>query len=77
MTMTNEHTLTLKEAANFLHMAPATLREKAASGTIPAAKPGKRWVFLESELVAFLKAGYPNSGKASLSGSDTEVSLWD
>jgi len=63
------------EAARFLHMSPATLREKAVSGAIPAAKPGKRWVFLKSELVAFLKAGYPNSGKALQSGSDTEVSL--
>jgi hypothetical protein len=43
-------TLSLNEAAKFLHMSPAVLRKKACAGFIKGAKPGKRWVFLECDL---------------------------
>ena len=49
-------TLGLASAAAFLHMSPNTLRKRAATGRVPAYKPGKSWVFLLDELVSHLKA---------------------
>lgn len=55
----NEYqTLDLYEAANFLKMHWQTLRGKAASGEIPAAKPAKQWVFLVEDLVSYLRSQY-------------------
>ncbi len=36
-------TLDLNEAAEFLHMSPAVVRQKAEAGIILGAKPGKCW----------------------------------
>ena len=48
-------TLGLQQAADFLGLHPSTLQERARAGKIPgAAKPGKRWVFVEDGLVAYL-----------------------
>ena len=60
-------TLDLPEAAHFLRLSPATLRQKAKLGLIPGAKPGKRWVFLESELAQYLRSLYALPGQAPLS----------
>lgn len=54
-------TLLLHEAAALLHMSPAVLRQKAHQGRIKAAKPGKAWVFLEDDLVAYLGSLYSQS----------------
>jgi excisionase family DNA binding protein len=70
-----EQTLRLEDAANFLHMSPATLRRKAKNKEINASKPGKRWVFLVTELVAYLKQDYSGVGKASLSDCNKENAL--
>ena len=48
-------TLDLREAAQFLHLHPSTVQERAKRGLIPgAAKPGKRWVFLEEGLREYI-----------------------
>lgn len=66
--MANEYqTLDLKEAAQFLRMSPAVLRQKAKLGIIPGAKPGKRWVFLAAELACYLRSLYITPGQAPLS----------
>ena len=52
-------TMDLIEAATFLGLHPNTLQARAKAGEIPGAKPGKRWVFLEEDLVAFLRSQYP------------------
>ena len=57
-------TLTLKEAAAFLKMHPEALRRKAKTGKIPGAKPGKSWVFLEEDLVEYLRSLYANKRQA-------------
>ena len=49
-------TLNLKQAADFLHMSPSTLGYKARIGEIKAAKPGRRWVFIESDLISYLRS---------------------
>lgn len=58
----DHHTLVLnlKQAAEFLHLHPVTLQRKALRGEVPAAKLGKRWIFLEIDLIAFLRAQYPS-----------------
>jgi len=66
--MTDEcaYTLNLEQAARFLHLSPGTLRERAACGEVPAAKPGRRWVFLRDDLVAYLRGQYVSRGQAPL-----------
>ena len=51
-------TLNLEQAAAFLHMHPYTLQQKIHAGEIPAAKPGKRWVLVDDDLVAYLRGQY-------------------
>ena len=54
-----ERTLALNEAAAFLRMHPEEVRTRAKRGLIPGAKPGRSWVFLESDLAEFLRSLYP------------------
>jgi excisionase family DNA binding protein len=49
-------TIGLEDAARFLHMAPSTLRKRAAAGKLSAYKPGKTWVFMQDELLHYLKS---------------------
>ena len=51
-------TLNLEQAAAFLHMHPYTLMQKVNAREIPAAKPGKRWVFIEDDLADYLRGQY-------------------
>ena len=69
-------TYDLDEAARFLRMSPAVLRLHARQGRLRAAKPGKRWVFLEDDLAAYLHRLYAAGRQAPLSGSNQEKSLW-
>jgi len=70
----NEYqTFDLYEAADFLKMHWQTLREKAVSGEIPAAKPAKQWVFLVEDLVSYLRSQYsqPRLGLQVHNGGDS------
>ena len=49
-------TLDLSEASDFLKVHPSTLLEKTRTGAIPGRKVGRAWVYLEDELVAYLRA---------------------
>ncbi len=51
-------TLDLNEAARFLHIHPVTLLKKARSGEVPAAKPGKCWIFLDVDLEQYIRSQY-------------------
>lgn len=51
-------TLNLKEAAELLNMSPRTLQAKAHAGEIPGAKPGKKWVFIDEDLHAYIRSKY-------------------
>ena len=51
-------TLDLQEAAAFLRMNPETLRQKTKAGIIPGAKPGKSWVYVEEDLIDFIRSQY-------------------
>jgi len=52
------NTLNLKQAAELLHMGESTVRERASAGDIPAAKPGKEWVFVDVDLIEWLRSQY-------------------
>jgi hypothetical protein len=69
-------TLDLQQAAEFLRMSPAVLRQKARQRAIKAAKPGKCWVFLEQDLVSYLDRLYSGGRQAPHSGSNQEKSEW-
>ena len=51
-------TLDLHEAAALLKLHPDTLQRRAKAGEIPGAKPGKAWVFLDEDLIAWLRGQY-------------------
>jgi excisionase family DNA binding protein len=51
-------TLTLDQAATLLKLHPQTLLQLARSGNIPAAKPGKCWVFIQQDLIEWLRSKY-------------------
>lgn len=59
------NTLTLPEAAAFLKIHPVTLLVKAKAGEIPGAKIGKRWVFVEIDLIEHIRSQY---GRRALQG---------
>lgn len=66
------NTLNLQQAADFLNIHPVTLAEKARSGDIPGAKIGKSWVFIDIDLVDYIRAQYK---QRALQGSVKET-LW-
>ena len=70
-------TLTLKEAAELLKMHPQSLRTKVINGSIPGAKVGKSWVFLEEDLVQDIRSRYIKSGRASVSKGDNQCFIDD
>ena len=51
-------TLDLLEAAKLLKLHPQTLLQRARASEIPAAKPGKCWVFIEEDLIDWIRSQY-------------------
>ncbi|MCC6716330.1 MAG: helix-turn-helix domain-containing protein [Acetobacteraceae bacterium] len=51
-------TMTLGEAAAFLHMHPEEVRQRAKRGHLPGAKAGRCWVFIDEDLIAWLRGRY-------------------
>lgn len=43
----------------FLRLNPDTLQQRAKAGLIPGAKIGREWVFLEVDLIAYIREQYP------------------
>ena len=60
-------TMNINEAAQFLHLNSETLRRLAKNGEIPAAKPGKKWVFIKADLADWLRSQYSQSRRTLLS----------
>jgi len=57
-------TLNLEETAQFLKLHPEEVRRRAKTGIIPGAKLGKRWVFIEDDLAAYLRSLYATPRQA-------------
>ena len=51
-------TLDLLEASALLKLHPQTVLQRARSGEIPSAKPGKCWVFIEEDLIDWIRSHY-------------------
>ncbi|WP_374012081.1 helix-turn-helix domain-containing protein [Pseudoxanthomonas koreensis] len=64
-------TLTLLEAAKLLKLHPVTVAEWAIDGRIPGAKIGRRWVFIEADLLGYVRANY---ARRALQGDSSEIS---
>ncbi len=61
-------TLDLEQAAQLLKLHPQTVLHRARAGEIPAAKPGKCWVFIEEDLIEWLRSHYNTSRDARQGG---------
>ena len=70
------NTLTLAEAAGFLKMHPEEVRCRAKRGLIPASKPGRRWVFVDDDLAAFLRGQDPTQRQALRVTSEKGSAPW-
>jgi len=57
--MSAPETVGLEEAAQYLGMAPSTLRKRAAAGKVPGSKPGRRWMFKRAEIAQYFEAKRP------------------
>ena len=57
-------TLNLQEASNLLMIHPVTTQTRAKSGAIPAVKIGKRWVFIEDDLLQWIRLQYTTKRQA-------------
>lgn len=51
-------TMGIKEASAFLMIHPVTLYKMAERGEVPAAKIGKRWVFIDVDLIDYIRSKY-------------------
>ncbi|WP_443971472.1 helix-turn-helix domain-containing protein [Sphingobium sp. CR28] len=70
-----QRVLTIREAAHLLKVHPNTLRNLLAEGSIPAARIGRQWRFLEGELVAWIRSGYSAPARMQ-SSAPTKEALW-
>jgi len=57
------NTLDLTDAAALLHMSEDALMRKARAGIIPGCKPGRQWVFLEVDLIEWMRSQYSQTPK--------------
>lgn len=57
-------TLDLREAAQLLRMHPEEVRRRAKAGELPGAKVGRAWVFVDLDLVDYLRSLYPEGWQA-------------
>lgn len=53
--MTRDEILTTKEAAQFLKVSALTLRRKIRQDSLPAHRVGRKWVFIKSEILEWLR----------------------
>lgn len=63
--MTTPKFLNTIEASEMLGIHPMTLKMKARSGEIPAGRSGRKWVFLDVDLVDYIRAQYKVVNKES------------
>ena len=75
-------TLGLQEAAALVRLHKNTLQDMAKSGRIPGAKVGRRWLFIEADLIDYIRKLYQPeatkchsiNAKAALSGGSASRS---
>jgi len=53
--MFTEEILTTKETAQLLRVSPMTIRKFIREASLPAHKMGRKWVFLKSEILDWIR----------------------
>jgi hypothetical protein len=71
------NTLGLNEASTLLKMHPQTVLQRVRSGDIPAAKLGKCWVFIERDLIEWIRSKYTSPQQDVGQGGKLVCSLKD
>jgi excisionase family DNA binding protein len=66
-------TLDVEEAALMLHTCESTVYELVNNGELPAAKIGRKWVFVDIDLIEFIRSKYSPKGKGAKCHSTSEV----
>jgi excisionase family DNA binding protein len=66
--------LSLTEAAELLRLHPETLRQRAKSKAIPAAKFGRAWVFIKEDLLAAVRQQYVGDEPCPSTSKKTQAS---
>ena len=68
-----QNTLNLNQAAEFLGLNAETTRRRAVNSLIPGAKVGKTWMFLEVDLVTYMRSLYPSNASQGVSHRRTDI----
>ena len=67
--MDTPNTLDLAQAAAFLHVHEQTLLKLARARDVPAAKVGRAWVFIDVDLLTYIRGKYrPQVAQGDLKG---------
>src|SRR5690348_2151143 len=69
----NRPLLSLRGAAALLGLHSHTVRTQVIRGIIPGIKIGCHWRFIEADLVAWIRAQYPEAARMQLSALQREV----
>ena len=67
--------LDLHEAASLLRVHPKTLEAKARKGEAPAVKIGKSWLFIEVDLIEWIRSQYRSSGETKCHSTKEATSI--
>ncbi|PPC95195.1 MAG: hypothetical protein CTY33_00115 [Methylotenera sp.] len=66
-------TLDLEAAAKLLYASESTVLELVGNGELPAAKIGRKWVFVDIDLIEYIRSKYTPKTKGSKCHSTSEV----
>jgi excisionase family DNA binding protein len=66
------NTLDLEAAAKFLYASESTVLELVGTGELPAAKIGRKWVFVDIDLIEYIRSKYTPKTKGAKCHSTNE-----
>lgn len=69
------NTLNIEQAAEFLGAHKETIRRLVASKEIPGVKIGKKWIFIEQDLVEYMRSKY-STGVTSQGAAQRSKQEW-
>ncbi|MGC1181333.1 helix-turn-helix domain-containing protein [Legionella sp.] len=69
-------TLNILETAQFLGAHKETVRRLASSGQIPGVKIGKKWIFIERDLVEYIRSKYSSVVTSQGAAVQRSNKLW-
>ncbi|WP_133130257.1 helix-turn-helix domain-containing protein [Legionella yabuuchiae] len=72
----NSKTLNIIEAAKFLGAHKETVRRMVASGVLPGVKIGRAWVFIEQDLITYVRSLYRNNRSLEINNKSRSSTQW-